>query len=331
MNNIFKEDNMKIIYDFNLELNIGEIKAVKCSCKEGKALLEIASGQKLPSSGQVKIMGKPVKLKDKKIFYSMGVLMQGSGVYSRLTVFDYLKSFAAIYGIPKKDIEETIEFFGLAYMKNKKISFLNDNDLSKLHLARVCIQRPKFLILEEPTFRIDVETTELLRRKIIQLAEGGTAILIITTSREEAEALAQKVIYLIKGRIDRVIDLTEEQDDTSLRDKIILQKIPAKVNEKTILFDPMEIVFIESDEGCSLLHTRDESFQCALTLGQLAGRLEHFGFYRCHRSYIVNLQFVREIIPWSRNSYSLVVDDVNKTKIPLSKYNLKELQEKLGI
>ena len=44
-----------------------------------------------------------------------------------------------------------------------------------------------------------------------------------------------------------------------------------------------------------------------------------FGFFRCHRSYIVNLQKVREVITWTRNSYSLILENKEKTSIPLSK------------
>lgn len=56
-----------------------------------------------------------------------------------------------------------------------------------------------------------------------------------------------------------------------------------------------------------------------MTLQQLEGRLKPYGFYRCHRSYIVNLQKVREIIIWSKNSYSLKLIGDENTIIPLSR------------
>jgi len=110
-----------------------------------------------------------------------------------------------------------------------------------------------------------------------------------------------------------------------------IEKIPAKVNDKIILFDPTEILFIESNEGVSQLHVNEGVFACAIKLGDLEEKLKLFGFFRCHRSYIVNLQHVREVITWTRNSYSLILDDKSKSSIPLSKGKFDELRAIIGI
>ena len=98
-----------------------------------------------------------------------------------------------------------------------------------------------------------------------------------------------------------------------------------------MLFDPIEIDYIESEAGISNLNIRGEKFPCTMTLTELENNLECFGFFRCHRSYIVNLQKVREVITWTRNSYSLTLDDKRKSSIPLSKGKLAELKEILKI
>ncbi|MFS0907377.1 LytTR family transcriptional regulator DNA-binding domain-containing protein [Priestia aryabhattai] len=122
-----------------------------------------------------------------------------------------------------------------------------------------------------------------------------------------------------------------KKENSPLSMQVRFEKIPAKVNEKIILFDPTEISFIESNEGVSNLHVNGEVFPCSYTLNELFKRLQIFGFFRCHRSYIVNLQRVREVITWTRNSYSLILDDPKKSSIPLSKGNLSELKEIIGI
>ena len=73
------------------------------------------------------------------------------------------------------------------------------------------------------------------------------------------------------------------------------------------------------------------SYSCALTLQELEKRLRAYGFYRCHRSYIVNLQKVREIITWTKNSYSLKLNVGEGTVVPLSRSKLSELKELIGI
>lgn len=122
-----------------------------------------------------------------------------------------------------------------------------------------------------------------------------------------------------------------EEKATVIRRPLRFEKIPAKVNEKIILFDPTEIVLVESNEGISNLHVNGEVFPCSITLNDLSERLQPFGFFRCHRSYIVNLQKVREVITWTRNSYSLILEDSKKSSVPLSKGKLNELKNIIGI
>ncbi|GAA0320253.1 hypothetical protein GCM10008931_09640 [Oceanobacillus oncorhynchi subsp. oncorhynchi] len=95
--------------------------------------------------------------------------------------------------------------------------------------------------------------------------------------------------------------------------------------------DPQEINYIESQDGQSYLYTRGEGFPTGLTLKELEQRLSHQGFFRCHRSYIVNLQKIREVITWTRNSYSLSLVDKKSSEVPLSKSKLNELKELLGV
>ena len=69
-----------------------------------------------------------------------------------------------------------------------------------------------------------------------------------------------------------------------------------------------------------------EQYVGAFRMGDLEERLGKFGFFRCHRSYIVNMQKVRELVKWTRNSYSLKLEGYPKTDIPLSKAKISELK-----
>ena len=65
------------------------------------------------------------------------------------------------------------------------------------------------------------------------------------------------------------------------------------------------------------------------TLQNAEDELSGHGFYRCHRSYIVNLHKVKEIITWSKNAYSVIIDNNEESKIPLSRAKYNEIQERL--
>ena len=98
-----------------------------------------------------------------------------------------------------------------------------------------------------------------------------------------------------------------------------MEKIPAKAGETLLLFNPSDIDFAESASGRTALSVRGEEYACALTLEELSARLERYGFFRCHRSYLVNMQKVQEVVRWTRNSYALRLENGPESGVPLSK------------
>ncbi|CAH8767567.1 LytTR family transcriptional regulator DNA-binding domain-containing protein [Paenibacillus dendritiformis] len=113
--------------------------------------------------------------------------------------------------------------------------------------------------------------------------------------------------------------------------QIVFDKVPARVEDKIVLIDPLEMIYIESQDGVAHLHVQSGEYPCSMTLQDLEQKLKPFGFFRCHRSYLVNLQRVREVIIWSRNSYSLVLDDEKKSTVPLSKTKYEDMKAIMGI
>jgi ABC-2 type transport system ATP-binding protein len=78
------------------------------------------------------------------------------------------------------------------------------------------------------------------------------------------------------------------------------------------------------------LHTNQDQVPTHLTLAELEQRLARSGFFRAHRGYLVNLQRVKAVVPYTRDSFTLLLDDAAKTEIPLSKGSARELRELLG-
>jgi ABC-2 type transport system ATP-binding protein len=102
------------------------------------------------------------------------------------------------------------------------------------------------------------------------------------------------------------------------------------MEDKIALVNPADILFVEAQDGRAFLKTAGERLPTQFTLSELEQRLSRSGFFRAHRSYLVNLQHVIEVIPYTRNSYSLRLDDPDDTTIPLSKSAAAELRELLG-
>lgn len=105
-----------------------------------------------------------------------------------------------------------------------------------------------------------------------------------------------------------------------------LSRLMIKSEDKYVFIDPSHIHFIESNEGITQLYAKEGEFPCSWTLAELEVKLKPHRLYRCHRSYIVNLDCIAELIVWSRNSYSLVLNDDKRSRIPLSKGKFEELK-----
>lgn len=118
--------------------------------------------------------------------------------------------------------------------------------------------------------------------------------------------------------------------EASQPERLISYKVPGRKEDRIMLFDPGAILYATSREGKTFLRTVNEEATTNLTLQELENRLVGRGFFKAHRAYLVNLQHIRAVIQYTRNSYTLLLSDEQETMIPLSKQSEKELQELLG-
>ena len=97
-------------------------------------------------------------------------------------------------------------------------------------------------------------------------------------------------------------------------------------SQLAILVSAVALVCIVS----MMLHLRGELYPVQMTLDELEAELERFGFFRCHRSYIVNVQKVAKVERFTRNSFNLTLADAAQTQIPLAKGRADEMRERYG-
>ncbi len=309
---------------------------------DAELLIGLLTGREQPAAGEIRLWSKDLcSYSRAELSKIVGVLDQLTVPYERLTVLENLTFFARLFGVTADRLQHVLSWVGLLDRQNANTKKLSANFLARLNLARACLHQPKLLILERPTTGLDIDTTELLRRFLRQEVDRGAAALVVTTDLEEAEALSDRVYMLRAGRLKEITrPEDDEQDDapadeespeaaTRLRQNA--RKVVARLNDRSILFDPTEIIYISTEDGNTMLHVEGSNLPCPLTLADLEQRLTPFGFFRCHRSYLVNLQRVREVVPWTRSSFSLLLDDNNKTTIPMSKNGARELDRLLGL
>lgn len=87
-----------------------------------------------------------------------------------------------------------------------------------------------------------------------------------------------------------------------------------------------EVVLIAADGYNVIVHTAHEQLPTRFTLQELSDRLPLDTFFRCHRSYIINIHKVKEIIPYFNGTYLLRMKDKNHTEVPVSRSRSRELR-----
>lgn len=320
-------NNMLVFSSFNLTVKSGQVVAIYTDVNIKNKLIEILTGKAQLSNGEIRYDGDKIDCRQ-----HIGFMFIEPSLYGRLTVEEMLNFTKRLYS-SMISLSEVLEKVQLDHKKRVKINKLTYSEKKRVQLACLIIQDREVLILDEPDQNLDVESRRVYLSIIEQLRKSSKVVLVLTSNMESALTAADQVFKLNEH------ELTEVHIDSEISNKgkveetnqITFDKIPSKVNDKIVLFHPPEIDYIESIDGQTYLFVRGESFPCNLTLQKLEDRLIPFGFFRCHRSYIVNLQKVREVITWTRNSYSLVLENKEKSSIPLSKAKMAELKDMMGL
>jgi DNA-binding LytR/AlgR family response regulator len=127
------------------------------------------------------------------------------------------------------------------------------------------------------------------------------------------------------ARLDALLKLVETrtQPQRPGSGKVIVRALG-----RLLLVDQREICFASIEGGTISVITRAvEGESNCRTLEELMDQLDPEAFWRAHRSFVVNIQHIREVVPWFKSSYQLRMDDAKKTEIPVSRAQTKRLRE----
>ena len=105
-------------------------------------------------------------------------------------------------------------------------------------------------------------------------------------------------------------------------------KLLVKHGARMVLVDAADIVYATIDEGLiTVVATTIEGLSNYRTIEELQSHLDPATFWRAHRSYLVNINRIREVAPWFKSSYRLLMSDKRQTAIPVSRAQTKRLRE----
>lgn len=154
--------------------------------------------------------------------------------------------------------------------------------------------------------------------------------LLKPVSKERLEQAIDKVRPLLDQKSDEKSDLGDKLSAllSSLpAQKRLLSKIPVRRRKHLLLLDAKDMLYGYVKDGLVFVVTPEAQDLVAYrTLEDFAADLDPEVFHRVHRSYLANVNHIREIIPLASGNYELVMDDPAATHIPLSRQHSKELR-----
>ncbi len=105
-------------------------------------------------------------------------------------------------------------------------------------------------------------------------------------------------------------------------------RVVVRTGSRLLLVDQADVCFAYVNEGRIAVVTKGfEGDSNVRTLEELAEQLNPSQFWRAHRSYLVHLQHIREVVPWFKSTYQLRMDDQKATEVPVSRSQTKRLRE----
>jgi len=175
-------------------------------------VMKMLTGYLDPSEGSVAVDGIDVQDDRAAAQHRIGYLPENAPLYDEMIVQDYLRTVAALRGVPAGQIDarvgEAIVATDLEDRRTQRIGTLSKGLRQRVGIAQAILHQPDVLVLDEPTNGLDPTQIQHIRALVRRLGERST-ILLSTHILQEVEAVCDRVIILIRGRVVADAPLSE--------------------------------------------------------------------------------------------------------------------------
>ena len=193
------------VRDVSLDVRRGEIFGVLGPNGAGKSTtIRMLCGILDPSGGSGTVVGYDVAREAERIKERIGYMTQRFSLYEDLTVFENLRFYAGLYGVPgagrQQRIEAVLDATGLQGQRDQISGTLSGGWKQRVALACATIHEPPLLFLDEPTAGVDPVSRREFWEQIHRLAAQGTTVLVTTHYMDEAER-CHRLAFIFRGAV----------------------------------------------------------------------------------------------------------------------------------
>lgn len=195
-------DDLTAVDGVTLQVADGEFVGVLGPNGAGKTtLLEMIEGLRKPDGGEVRLLGEPVWPRNPRLQPRIGVQLQASSFFERLTAREQIRTFASLYGVGPGPADEWLERVGLTDKAGARVEDLSGGQAQRLSIACALVHDPELVFLDEPTAALDPQARRNLWDLLSSINESGRTVVLTTHYMDEAEVLCDRVAVMDHGRI----------------------------------------------------------------------------------------------------------------------------------
>jgi len=231
----------KAVDDISFSIAKGEVFGFLGPNGAGKSTtIKMLTGQLIPQSGSISILGYPVKGHSSEVHRRMGVCFEEKNLYPQMSAEENLVFFAGLFGIRKPNIMELLKQVDLHGRARDRVSSYSKGMRQRLMIARALINDPEVLFLDEPTDGLDPVSAQTIRHIIHRKANEGTTVLLTTHDMFEADQLSHRVAFINEGKLYAVDTPEQLKLKHGLRTATVRLKRGGEIIEDVIQLDSLE-------------------------------------------------------------------------------------------
>lgn len=191
-----------VVDDVSFTVHKGEFFGLLGPNGAGKTTtLEMIEGLRRPDGGSVSLLGLSPWPRNTSLLTRIGVQLQSSAFFERLTAREQLTTFGALYGADTDRTEELLALVGLTEQAETREDKLSGGQRQRLSIACALVHDPEILFLDEPTASLDPQARRNLWDVLRGIREQGKTIVYTTHYIEEAERLCDRIAILDGGGV----------------------------------------------------------------------------------------------------------------------------------
>jgi ABC-2 type transport system ATP-binding protein len=163
--------------------------------------LEILEGLREADSGELAVLGLPAWPRNPALLPRIGVQLQASSFFERLTAREQIRTFASLYSVSAQRADAMLAVVGLQDQAGTRTEQLSGGQAQRLSIACALVHDPELLFLDEPTGSLDPQARRNLWDLLRDVSQQDRTVVLTTHHMDEAETLCDRVAIMDHGRI----------------------------------------------------------------------------------------------------------------------------------